>query len=276
MAFTDPVLLIGAGRLGGAMLDGWGLTGAVSPERLLVRARTVTPAAQRAADRGAALNPPDDRLSTARAVVLGMKPLALGEAAAVYAPHLAADAVIVSLLVGVSAQAASRAFGGRPVVRVMPTTAVAIGRGAASLYADDTGALAVGHALFDPVATTVDLADEALMPAAAAVSGSGPAYLYAFVEALEAAGVSAGLPEATARALAEATITGAAAYLTASAERPQALRAQVASPGGTTEAALKVLMDPVDGFPGLLRRGVEANISRGAEIAAAASSAPKA
>ena len=265
-----PILLIGAGRLGGALLDGWGLTNAVPAADILIRARTVTVAATAAVARGARLDPPDADLRAACTVVIGVKPMALGEVAKAYAPLLAADAVIVSLLVGVEAADVSKAFGGRRVARVMPTTGVAIGRGAASLYADDPEALAAAHALFDPVAATVDLADEALMPAAAAVSGSGPAYLFAFVEALEAAAREAGLPEEAARTLGRATITGAAAHLHALDADPADLRRQVASPGGTTEAALKVLMDETTGLPLLLRRAVQANISRGAEIAAAA------
>ena len=180
-ASARSVLLIGAGRLGGALLEGWALTEAVSPAQLIVRARTVSPAAQAVAARGAALNPPDGALAEADIVVLAMKPLGLSAVAGAYAALLSPEAIIVSLLVGVELAPVVEAFAGRRVVRVMPTTAVAIGQGAASLIATHPEALAAGHALFDPVATTVDLPDEALMPAAAAVSGSGPAYLYAFV-----------------------------------------------------------------------------------------------
>ncbi len=269
-----PVLLIGAGRLGGALLDGWGLTAGVAAYETMMRARTVSGPARAAAERGATLNPPDPDLLAARTVVIAVKPMALGEVAMAYAPLLSPHAVIVSLLVGVSLADVSRAFGGRPTVRVMPTTGIAIGRGTASLYATDAAALAAGHAMFDSVAVTVDLGNEALMPAAAAVSGSGPAYLFAFVEALEAAARDAGLPEEAARTLARATITGAAAHLHALGADPADLRRQVASPGGTTEAALKVLMDEVTGFAPLLRRAIAANISRGAEIAAAAAKPP--
>jgi pyrroline-5-carboxylate reductase len=267
---APTVLIIGAGRLGGALLDGWGIAGTPAPERLLLRVRTVTAAAQAAADRGAVLNPPDAALRAAEVVVLAMKPFALAEVAQTYAPLLSPDAVIVSLLVGVEAAQVARAFGGRRVARAMPTTAVAIAQGTASLIADDADALAAAHALFDPVATTVDLDSEAQMPAAAAVSGSGPAYLYAFVEALEAAGLAQGLPAQAARTLAQATVTGSAAYLQRSGADPADLRRQVAAPGGTTEAALKVLMDAGRGLEPLLSEAVNANIARGAEIAAAA------
>jgi pyrroline-5-carboxylate reductase len=148
----------------------------------------------------------------------------------------------------------------------MPTTAVAIGQGTASIYAEDMAARARAHALFDPVATTADLAEEGLMDAATAVSGSGPAYVYAFVEALEAAGEKAGLAPDVARALARATVVGAANLMRESGTEPAELRRQVTSPGGTTEAALKVLMAD-DGFGSLLQRGVDAAVARAKELA---------
>jgi pyrroline-5-carboxylate reductase len=128
------------------------------------------------------------------------------------------------------------AFGGRRTARVMPTTAVAIGKGVASIYAPDEEAHARAHALFKPVASVVDLSQESQMHAATAVSGSAPAYLYAFIEALEAAGTRQGLSEKASRRLARATIAGASALLELSGEEPAELRRQVTSPGGTTQA----------------------------------------
>ena len=113
----------------------------------------------------------------------------------------------------------------------------------------------------------VDLADEALMHAATAVSGSAPAYLYAFIEALEGAGQAAGLPEKEARRLARSTLTGAAALLAESGEEPAELRRQVTSPGGTTEAALNVLLG-ADGLPSLLREAVAKAVKRSKELGA--------
>ncbi|HEY9233491.1 MAG TPA: pyrroline-5-carboxylate reductase dimerization domain-containing protein, partial [Phenylobacterium sp.] len=158
-----------------------------------------------------------------------------------------------------------QAFGGRAVARVMPTTAVAVGQGTASIYAADPQARACAHALFAPVGTVVDLQDEELMHAATAVSGSSPAYLYAFVEALEAAGASAGLPAADSAKLARATIAGAATLMARSGVEPAELRRQVTSPGGTTQAALDVLLAE-DGFPELLRKAVAAAARRSEEL----------
>lgn len=175
--------------------------------------------------------------------------------------------MIVSIAAGVKAAEIAKAFGGRCVARVMPTTAAAIGQGAASLYADDPEALARAHALFEPLGAVVALTDENLMHAATAVSGSSPAYLYAFIEALEAAGAASGLSPKDARRLVRATLTGAAALLARSGEEPAELRRQVTSPGGTTQAALDVLL--ADGaLPDLMREAVVAAVRRSKELGA--------
>jgi pyrroline-5-carboxylate reductase len=261
-----PILLLGAGRMGGALVEGWGRTSAFRPADLILRDPTPGPEALAAAEAGATLNPADERLAEARTVLMAVKPQVWREAAAAVAGRLAPDAVIVSIAAGVRAADLAEAFGGRRVARVMPTTAVAIAKGTASVFASDPEARARAHALFDSVATVADLADEDLMDAATAVSGSGPAYLYAFVEALEAAGARAGLPPATAKALARATVAGAAALMDESGAEPSELRRQVTSPAGTTEAALKVLMAE-DGFPPLLQRAVDAAVARARELA---------
>jgi pyrroline-5-carboxylate reductase len=175
------------------------------------------------------------------------------------------DAVVVSIAAGVSAHALAQAFAGHRIARVMPTTGVAIAKGVASIFADDAQARARAHALFDPVAVTVDLAEEALINPAIGVSGSAPAYLYAFIEALEAAGEKHGLSAQASRTLARATIVSAAALLDAQGGEPSELRRQVTSPGGTTEAALKVLMGE-HGFGPLLDEAVAAAIRRAGEL----------
>lgn len=269
-AVSGPVLLVGAGRLGGALLQGWAGAATFAPGELLVRARTVTPAARAAAEAGATLDPHDAELARARTVVLAVKPHGLDEAAAALSPHLAPDAAIVSLLVGKTLDQASAAFAGRPTARAMPTTAVAIGRGVTTLYAPDARAADAARALFAAVGEVVEIADEALMYPATAVSGSAPGYLYAFVEALERAGVEAGLaPEAAAR-LARGAVAGGAELMARTGGDPADLRAQVASPGGTTQAALRVLAGEDGGgrgLPDLLAAAVAANIARARELA---------
>jgi pyrroline-5-carboxylate reductase len=264
---TTPILMLGAGRLGGALIEGWRLAGAFQPADLMIREPNPSPAISALAAEGARLNPPDAALAEARTVILAVKPQVWREAAAEVTGLLAADAVIVSVAAGVKSADISAALGGRAVARVMPTTASAIGQGTTSIYAATDAARARAHALFDPVGVTADMADEDLLHQATAVSGSAPAYLYAFVEALEAAGAKAGLPPADAQRLARATIAGAAALMARSGEEPAELRRQVTSPGGTTQAALNVLMAD-DGLGPLLDQAVAAATARSKELGA--------
>lgn len=257
-----PILLLGAGRMGGALIAGWRRAGAVDPGELMIRDPAPGPEAKVS---GADINPDDAALREARTVVLAVKPQTWREAAAAVAPHLAADAIVVSVAAGVRTADLTEAFGGRRVARVMPTTAAAIGLATTSVFSADPEARARAHALFEPIGTVVDLGDEALLHAATAVSGSAPAYLYAFVEALEAAGVRAGLSAEAAQTLARATMAGAAALMAESGEDPAELRRQVTSPAGTTEAALKVLLGD-HGLPELLRNAVAAAAQRSREL----------
>ena len=247
-----PVLMLGAGRLGGAMIEGWRRFGGPSGAELLIHDPHPSEAALAAGRAGAVLSPgPEDR-ARARTVLLAVKPQVWREAAAAVAGDLDPGAVIVSVAAGVRAADIS-------------ATAVAVGRGVASLFATDPLAAGCARALFAPVARVVDLADEALLHAATGVSGSAPAYFYAFVEALEAAGAAAGLPPDASRDLARATMVGAAALLDASGEDPADLRRQVTSPGGTTEAALAILMGQA-GLGPLLRDAVAAATRRSGEL----------
>lgn len=259
--------MLGAGRMGGAMLEGWLAAGAFTASDLMIRDPAPGPAALAAGEAGANLSPSDADIASARTVVLAVKPQLWRDAAAELAPMLAGDAVVVSIAAGVKAADIAQAFGGRRVARVMPTTAAAIGQGTASLYADDAEALASARALFQPLGVVVPLADEGAMHAATAVSGSAPAYLYAFIESLEAAGINAGLTPEDAGHLARSTVTGAAALLATTGEAPTELRRQVTSPGGTTEAALNVLLGS-KGLQVLMREAVGAAVRRSKELGA--------
>lgn len=262
-----PILMLGAGRMGGAMLEGWLAAGSFPASDLMIRDPAPGPAALAAGAAGANLNPSDAEIAAAKSVVLAVKPQLWRDAAAEMSLLLAPDAVVVSIAAGVKAADIAQAFAGRRVARVMPTTAVAIGQGTASIFADDTVARATALALFEPLGGVVPLADENLMHAATAVSGSAPAYLYAFIEALEAAGITAGLSPEDASHLARSTVTGAAALLASGGEEPTELRRQVTSPGGTTEAALNVLLGP-KGLQVLMREAVGAAVRRSKELGA--------
>jgi pyrroline-5-carboxylate reductase len=260
-----PILFLGAGNMGGAIVEGWLASGAFAAGELMIVDPRPGKAALAAQAAGAVLNPDKADLAKAMTVILCVKPQIWRDAAGQYASWLSGDAVIVSVVAGVGSRDLAQEFGGRTVARVIPTTAVAINRGTASLYADDPAAMSRAHALFEPLGVVVDILDETQMHAATAVSGSGPAYLYAFIESLEGAGAAAGLAPADASRLARATITGAAALLAESGEEPAELRRQVTSPNGTTEAALNVLLGE-HGLPLLLREAVARAMRRSKEL----------
>ena len=151
----------------------------------------------------------------------------------------------------------------------MPNTPAAIGRGITALVANphaDDRALELAEALMQAVGDTVRLDAEARMDAVTAVSGSGPAYVFLLIEALAAAGAAEGLPPELALRLARATVAGAGALAAASDSPPERLRADVTSPGGTTAAALGVLMREPGGLPGLLSEAVAAAAARSREL----------
>ncbi|RYF92256.1 MAG: pyrroline-5-carboxylate reductase [Caulobacteraceae bacterium] len=256
-----PLLILGVGRMGGAMIEGWRRAGTFVPSEIFIR----DPNPGEADIHGMRLNPPDGELGACRTVLLAVKPQVWREAAAQVSPHLSPDAVIVSIAAGVASADIAAAFGGLRVARVMPTTAVAINQGTASVCAADPQARARAHALFDPLGRVVEIADEDLMHAATAVSGSGPAYLYAFTEALEAAAVAQGLGPDAAATLARSTLTGAAALMASGDTPPADLRRQVTSPGGTTQAALEVLLGQ-GGLEALLDKAVAAAVARSREL----------
>jgi pyrroline-5-carboxylate reductase len=268
---AQPILMLGAGRMGGAMARGWLKAGAFAAADLAFISRTLREDAQAVVAAGAQASPQD--LSCFQTVVLAVKPQVWREATSGLAERLAPDAVIVSVMAGVTLADLVQAFGGRRSARTIPTTGVAVADGVTSLYADDAEALRRAHVLFDPLGLAVDVGSEDELHAATAVSGSAPAYLYAYMEALEAAGVAAGLSDDAARRLVRATVASAAVLLRETGEEPAELRRQVTSPNGVTHAALQPLMADGDGFPHLMREAVQAAIRRSRELGAPATKA---
>ena len=216
------VTLLGHGRLGSAIAEGWRLTGAVSDPTILTRAVP-------------SVCPPDTR-----ALVVAVKPAAWRDAVAPLLDTLPTGAVVVSVMAGVLAADLAQALLGRPIVRVMPTTAVAQGSGVAAIWSDDEDARALAHALFDPIADTVDLAEQPMLDAATAVAGSAPAFFYALAQALAQAGVEAGLTPDAAQRLTRGALRSAGSGVGTEASLDE-LIARIASPGGTTRAGLDAL-----------------------------------
>ncbi len=240
MAFDGQVVLVGCGRLGSAIVEGWLATGAVDPTRLSILTPSDKPAAEAARRQGAVINPSPEALTQADLLVLAVKPAVWRGIAQPLAQDLAPAATIVSVMAGTRTSQIAEVFSGHPIARAMPTTAVAQARGVAALWATGEGARTAAHALFDPVAEVVDLDDERHIDVATAVAGSGPAYVHAFTHALALAGQASGLDADAAIALARGAVRSAAA--SAQGNRTlEELIAEVASPGGTTEAGLKAL-----------------------------------
>lgn len=261
-------VLVGAGRMGSAMARGWiqDLAAAGLGKLSVVEPQPGEDVVEAANAKLIALNPPPE---PADILVLAVKPQGFADAVDGLRPWVSPHTLVISIMAGVTISRIVASLGCRKVARAMPNTPGAIGMGATGFsLSDDCGdaEAAATAKLLDPLGLVVGPLSEAQMDAVTAVSGSGPAYVFLLVEALAAAGRSAGLDEATANALARETVVGAGALLGEFAETPGELRKAVTSPGGTTAAALDVLMAP-GGMPDLMRKAVDAAAKRGAELA---------
>lgn len=265
-SLAKPILLVGAGALGSAILKGFRIKGQAEPKDVMILDLMPGDEPKAWAADGARLNPSPETWAEAKTVVLAVKPQGWHAVAQILKGNLADDAVLISVMAGVHIANLKQAFAGHAVARVMPTTGIATGRGVVSIFADQPEALAAATAVFEPMAATVVLAEESLIDSATAVSGSGPAYVYAFVRALEKAGKETGLSSSHARDLARGTLVSAARLLDETGEEPDALIKKVASPGGTTEAALKVLCSPGEGLDELVLAAVKAAHKRAQEL----------
>ena len=265
---APSLTLVGAGRMGGALLRGW-LAGGLDPCRtVIVDPHAAPEIAALCAERGIGLNPSDP--SPAETLVLAIKPQSFAAVAPGLAPWVGPGTLVLSILAGRTIAGIKAALpGAGAVVRAMPNLPASIGRGATGAVASPEttqAARARADALLAASGLVEWLDDEASIDAVTAVSGSGPAYVFLLAEALAEAGVAAGLAPETAARLARATVSGAGALLDASPSEAAALRRDVTSPGGTTAAALEVLMR-ADGLPDLLRAAVAAAQRRAGELA---------
>lgn len=257
------LVLVGCGRMGGAMLEGW-LAGGVQPGAVTVIDPNISDAWQ---GRGLRLNadlPPDPAV-----LVLAVKPQMMGDVL----PRIRAvpQTLVVSVAAGTRIATFQQHFPEAPIVRVMPNTPAAIGQGISALVGNDRAGeadLVLAEALMRAVGRVVRLEHEDQMDAVTGLSGSGPAYVFHLIEAMAAAGEAEGLAPDLALELARATVAGAGALAIHDDEDPAVLRRNVTSPGGTTAAGLAVLMDPEAGLPPLMRKTVAAAAARGRELGA--------
>lgn len=255
------VLLVGCGRMGGAMARGWN-----GAHRVLV----FDPMAAELPEGAERVTSLDDiEVEGELAVVLAVKPQVFPSIGESLRPLARADALFVSIMAGITLTGLGDALGSGRVVRTMPNTPAAIGQGITAAVAGRDvrmGDLAIVNGLLEPTGQVVWIDDEAQIDAVTALSGSGPAYFFRFTEALARAGAQAGLPAGLAMQLARATFTGSAALAGADTAELAELRRQVTSPGGTTAAGLAQL-DAEDAIDRLAQAVVDAAAARSRELA---------
>jgi pyrroline-5-carboxylate reductase len=271
LADADKIALIGAGRMGGALAAGWLRgKGKVDPENLLICAPRATEEMgalirEHGLKRIDALGP-----RTAKGVglvILAVKPHVFFEMADSLAEILPDDCAVISVMAGVNIRTMTELLGDRPIIRAMPNTPTAIGKGVIVCAANAAGETRRKEAdkLLKVGGRVEWIDDERLMGAVTGVSGSGPAYFFLLAESLAGAGESLGLPRELAERLAAETLVGAGELMKSSGLTPQELRRQVTSPNGTTQAALDVMMGG-SALPELMRHAVAAAERRSRQL----------
>jgi pyrroline-5-carboxylate reductase len=274
MTLTLPgsLLLAGAGNMGYALLSGW-LERGLDPARVVVQEPSPLPHIRQALEtRGVAIHSSIASLPEPPAVVvMAVKPQAMDQVLPPLAALIGPQTVVVSIAAGRQiAGLAAHLPQGAAVVRAMPNTPSSVSRGITVMVGNHHVTAAqrdVCDRLLSAVGEVGWVEDEALIDAVTAVSGSGPAYVFHLAEALAQAGVAAGLAPELAAKLARWTVAGAGELLHRSELDPATLRKNVTSPGGTTAAALEVLMAERGGLLDLMRKAVAAAAQRSRELA---------
>lgn len=270
----SPILLLaGCGKMGGAMLAGWldrglpaGNVNIVEPAEDLRNSLIANQGVKAVAD----IADLDDGL-TPDIVIFAVKPQMMETVAPAYAAFVGPSTAFLSIAAGKSIGAFKSYLGKEAaIIRAMPNTPAAVGRGITVCVANEhvnDEQRNICTNLLEAVGEVGWVEDEAMIDPVTAVSGSGPAYIFLLTECLARAGQDAGLPEDLARKLARATVCGAGELMHQSPEEPETLRQNVTSPGGTTAAALAVLMDPDSGWQPIITRAVDAAAARSRELA---------
>lgn len=261
---TQGLVLLGCGKMGSAMLAGWLKNGLPSDAVYVSDPFPSDWLKAQAVHINEAL-PSDPAL-----VLVAVKPQMMADALPGLSALGGGQTLFVSVAAGTQIAYYEQILGpGTPIVRAMPNTPAAVGRGITALIGNAAATpahLDLAEALMSAVGQTVRLDAEDQMDAVTGVSGSGPAYVFHLIETLAAAGEAQGLNPELALKLARATVAGAGALAEQSEDSPGQLRVNVTSPNGTTQAALEILMEPETGFPGLLNRTVAAAANRSREL----------
>jgi pyrroline-5-carboxylate reductase len=266
-SIPGALVLIGAGKMGSAMLEGW-LARKLPPKKVVVLEPQPSKAIKALAKRGVHINPKGE-IGEVAALVIAVKPQTASEALPPLKRLVGSNTVVVSIMAGRTLGFLEKNLPGGAIVRAMPNTPAAIGRGITVAVGNarvKTPARRLAHALLAATGAVEWVDDEKLMDAVTAVSGSGPAYVFLLAEAMAQAGTAAGLPPALAEKLARETVAGSGELLHRSEQSAATLRQNVTSPGGTTAAALDVLTGG-DGLMPLMTRAIAAATKRGRELA---------
>jgi len=262
------VLLVGAGKMGGALLQGW-LARGLDPRRVAVLDPSPPPETAKILSARKIARAPDPKKFSPDAVLLALKPQIAAEAVPPLAPFVKAKTVVISIMAGRTIASLAAAFPAAAIVRGMPNTPAAVGRGITVAVANkrtDAKGKKLANDLLSAVGAVEWVEDESLMDAVTTVSGSGPAYVFLLAESLAKAGMAAGLPPLLAQKLARETVTGAGELLHRSPLDAAKLRENVTSPGGTTAAALEILMGK-EGLEALMAKAVAAAAKRARDLA---------
>jgi pyrroline-5-carboxylate reductase len=271
MRLDGELLLIGCGKMGGAMLEGWLAQGLPSGEVVIVEPNLEIGAAL--ARRGMRHVAEAERIPTdlrPAVVLLAVKPQMMEAAAGSVARFAGPGTFFLSIAAGKTLGYFARHFGAEAaVVRAMPNTPAAVGRGISVAVANDEvtpAQRAVADSLLSAVGEVAWVEEEELLDPVTALSGGGPAYVFLMMEVLAQAGIGSGLPEELAQRLARRTVEGAGELSRLSEDSPETLRRNVTSPGGTTLEALKILMAE-EGLQPLFTRAIAAATRRSRELA---------
>ncbi len=269
LRLAGPLLLIGAGKMGGALLEGW-LKQGLDPATVYIQDPALSAGmAAFAAEHGIVANDAPELPGPPAVILIAVKPDVAERLLPEIEPMLGEETAVLSIAAGRTLESLARYLPeGAAIVRAMPNTPASVGQGITVCIANANVTLAQTReceALLSAVGEVIWVEDEALLDPVTAVSGSGPAYVFLLAEYLEEAGVAAGLPQDLAKRLARATVAGAGELLRRSALTPAELRTNVTSPKGTTAAALEVLMGE-DGLKDVLTRAVAAAAKRSREL----------
>lgn len=269
-SLPSSLLLVGAGKMGGAMLRGWLALGLPASAVTVIDPAPAAELLAEAEAKGFRVNPDRAAIGAPEVIVLAVKPQTFATAAPDIAPLVGARTLVISIMAGKTlGDIGTRLPGAAGLVRAMPNTPAAVGRGITGATASpglDPALRARADALLAAIGRVVWVETEEQIDAVTAVSGSGPAYVFYLAECMAAAGVEAGLPPEVAAALARATVEGAGELMFRdTGTSPGKLRENVTSPGGTTAAALEVLMAD-DGLRPLMARAIAAAKRRAAEL----------